>query len=155
MCAAGRTCSRVSQMRIVLSTEAEANTVSSVGLHCRSSTDASWPLHTGSARVASSSTQRLVVGGQWRQAQAAGSVTCQPAKTTVHMSAPPHMTPHDHNPSSTTGTRESSTAGCKPAHLKAPPTAHFPAGVGSHTCIRLRQSPEARRPATTGDQSIA
>ena len=38
------TCSRVSQMRIVLSTEAEANTVASLGLHCRSSTDASWPL---------------------------------------------------------------------------------------------------------------
>ena len=50
---------RVSQMRTVLSTEAEANTVSSVGLHCRSSTDDSWPL-----RACGTAAWRLRRGGE-------------------------------------------------------------------------------------------
>lgn len=40
----GLVLSLVSQIRIVLSTLHDANTVSSVGLHCRSSTLPSWPL---------------------------------------------------------------------------------------------------------------
>jgi len=36
-------CARVSQTRMVRSTEADANTVASLGLHCRSSTEPSWP----------------------------------------------------------------------------------------------------------------
>mmetsp|Transcript_1980 Transcript_1980/g.5032 ORF Transcript_1980/g.5032 Transcript_1980/m.5032 type:complete len:356 (+) Transcript_1980:499-1566(+) len=74
--------SRVSQMRMVWSTLALANTVSSVGLHCTSSTLDSWPAY-------------------------------------------------------------------------APLTCHRPPSWGSQTWMFLRQSPVARRPALSLDQSMA
>lgn len=44
---------RVSHTRMLRSTEADANTVFSLGLHCTSSTDPSWPCHVDTNRLVS------------------------------------------------------------------------------------------------------
>lgn len=57
--------------------------------------------------------------------------------------------PHSHSPAihSPPATRH--------APVCAPPTAHRPPSAGSHTWILCRQSPDARRPGRTADQSSA
>jgi len=54
-------CARVSQTRMVRSTEADANTVASLGLHCRSSTEPSWPC-VGQRGVQASARQGSLAG---------------------------------------------------------------------------------------------
>ena len=95
-----RAATRVSQMRSVLSALHDANTVASLGDHCRSSTLPVWPTKRRSA-------------------------------SPLHTLA---------------------------ARLAAPPAATAAAAAavsGSHTWMPPAQSPDARRPGVTGDQSSA